>query len=1322
MDLVDKSETISMNLEPQEIIVTTVDTLRYSYFMELYINNQIPSLFVGPTGVGKSAYVLNVLLNKLARDKFMTIEIGFSAQTTCNQAQEIIDGKLDKRRKDHFGPKIGMKCVVFVDDLNMPVKEKYGAQPPIEILRQLVGQKGWYDLKDPKHPFRNILDTSLICAMGEPGGGKSYITPRFWRFFNIIAFSNFDDKTMQKIFKTILGWYLNEKSGFPGEIGRMDEKIVNGTLEIYKRFCSEMLPTPTRSHYTFNLRDFSKVIMGICMAKKEQVASTDVMIRLWTHEVVRVFGDRLINDDDRFWLLDALKDVVKRCFSSNFDVIFSHLDYNSSGKIDSVEEMRGLLWGDILAPFGMTIRPYEELLDRLKVSECVEGALEQYNLMSDKPMDLVLFSFAIEHLLRISRILKQPGGNALLVGVGGSGRQSLTRLASKISDFDVFQIEISKSYAVPEWRDDIKNLLRMSGGKGKATTFLFTDTQIKKEGFLEDINNILNTGEVPNLFPSDEKAEVCEMVRNAARSDNKAPDGTPQQLYSYFVEKCRRLLHIVLAFSPIGDAFRNRIRNFPSMVNCCTIDWFSEWPTDALESVASKFLKVVEMTDELRDKCVEMCIMFHESTNRISNRFLLELRRHYYVTPTSYLELITTFKTLLKEKRTEVQNQMKRYENGFDCLIKTEDTVTKMQQYLEDLKPQLIQTSKETDEKMKVVEAQTVEADKVREVVAEERSVVQKAVDEARAISDECERDLSEALPALKAAEKAVECISKGDIATLKKLGSPPEDVRMVMAGVCVLFGSDPERKIDPATQKPTFDYWPKAQLLMGNINFLKNIVEFDREGLDEKRINKLQKFIEDPKFNVQHLKGVSEVAANLAMWVMAMNKFYFINKVVIPKQAKLKIATAKKTEQEAKLAIKEAELKKVEDRVDSLKRDLKITQDKKADLEAQVDDCTKKLDRAQKLIVNLGGEKMRWSQTAKDLKVVYEKLTGNVLVSSGIIAYSGAFTSVFRSDLTAEWLNVCREKEIPASDQLDIQSVLGDPVKIRAWNIAGLPNDAFSVENAIITSKARRWPLNIDPQGQANKWIKNMEKEAGLKIIKLSDGNYLRVLENSIQFGKPVLLENVGEELDPSLEPLLQKQIFKKGSSFNIRLGDSTIEYDPNFKFYITTKLRNPHYLPEISTKVTLLNFMITYEGLSDQLLSIVVAKERPELETEKERLIVEGAQNKDKLAEIEDKILHVLSTTEDVLADSTAIQILTEAKELANDIAKKQEIAEQTEKEIDEARLGYKPVAERTSGLFFCITDLANIDPMYQYSLVFFINLFVQGIQNSKDEIPTS
>jgi dynein heavy chain len=182
------------------------------------------------------------------------------------------------------------------------------------------------------------------------------------------------------------------------------------------------------------------------------------------------------------------------------------------------------------------------------------------------------------------------------------------------------------------------------------------------------------------------------------------------------------------------------------------------------------------------------------------------------------------------------------------------------------------------------------------------------------------------------------------------------------------------------------------------------------------------------------------------------------------------------------------------------------------------------------------------------------------------------------------------------------------------------------------------------------------------------------------------------------------------------MRLGDQTIEYSKDFRFVMTTKLRNPHYLPEVSTKVTLINFMITKEGLTDQLLGIVVAKENPELETQKEQLVIESAQNKNKLEECEDQILKTLTGAKDILGDSKAIEILGNAKALSNDIQKKQEIAEKTEKEIDEARVGYQPCAVITAGLFFCISDLANIDPMYQYSLPFFIQLFTTAIANSE------
>jgi dynein heavy chain len=182
------------------------------------------------------------------------------------------------------------------------------------------------------------------------------------------------------------------------------------------------------------------------------------------------------------------------------------------------------------------------------------------------------------------------------------------------------------------------------------------------------------------------------------------------------------------------------------------------------------------------------------------------------------------------------------------------------------------------------------------------------------------------------------------------------------------------------------------------------------------------------------------------------------------------------------------------------------------------------------------------------------------------------------------------------------------------------------------------------------------------------------------------------------------------------IMLGDSVVEYHPNFRLYITTKLRNPHFLPELAVKVSLLNFMITPEGLEDQLLGIVVLKERPDLEEEKTQLILQSAENKKKLKEIEDKILEILSSAEgNILENETAIEVLSSSKIVSVELFEKQKIAEETERKIDEARDSYRIIANRSSVLFFCIADLVTIDPMYQYSLSWFIDLFVNAIAQS-------
>ncbi|KAM7329251.1 hypothetical protein ACRRTK_010864 [Alexandromys fortis] len=1217
-----EEETIPANAKVSDLIIPTMETARQSFFLKTYLDHEIPIMFVGPTGTGKSAITNNFLLH-LPKNIYLPNFINFSARTSANQTQDIIMAKLDRRRKGLFGPPIGKKAVVFVDDLNMPAKEVYGAQPPIELLRQWIDHGYWFDKKDTNR--LDIVDVLLVTAMGPPGGGRNDITGRFTRHLNIISINAFEDDILTKIFSSIADWHFGK--GFDVLFLRYGKMLVQATQTIYRAAVQNFLPTPSKSHYVFNLRDFSRVIQGVLLCPHTHLQDLEKFIRLWIHEVYRVFYDRLIDNEDRQTFFNLVKETTSNCFKQTMEKVLIHL--SPTGKIVD-DNIRSLFFGDFLKPESDQ-KIYDEITDLKLLTGVMEYYLDEFNSISKAPMSL-------------------------------------------------------------------------------------------DESFVEDINMLLNTGDVPNIFPADEKAELVEKMQTAARTEGEKIEVTPLSMYNFFIErpwwKGTNQAYLSLAMSPIGDAFRTRLRMFPSLINCCTIDWFQSWPTDALELVANKFLEDVELDDSIRTEVVSMCKYFQESVKTLSVEYYNTLLRHNYVTPTSYLELILTFKTLLNSKRQEVDTMRNRYLAGLQKLEFASSQVAVMQVELTALQPQLILTSEETAKMMVKIEAETREADAKKLLVQADEKEANAAAAISQAIKNECEGDLAEAMPALEAALAALDTLNPADITLVKSMQNPPGPVKLVMESICVMKGLKPERKPDPSgSGKMIEDYWGVSRKILGDLKFLESLKTYDKDNIPSMIMKRIrERFIDHPDFQPAVIKNVSSACEGLCKWVRAMEVYDRVAKVVAPKRERLKEAEGKLEIQMQKLNQKRAELKLVIDRLQALNDDFEEMNVKKKGLEGNIEICSQKLIRAEKLISGLGGEKDRWTEAARQLGIRYDNLTGDVLLSSGTVAYLGAFTVDYRAQCQKEWLDCCKDKVIPGSTDFSLSHTLGDPIKIRAWQIAGLPVDSFSVDNGIIVSNSRRWPLMIDPQGQANKWVKNMEKTNKLSVIKLSDTNYVRTLENALQFGTPVLLENVGEELDAFIEPILLKATFKQQGVEYMRLGENIIEYSRDFKFYITTRLRNPHYLPEIAVKVCLLNFMITPLGLQDQLLGIVAAKEKPELEEKKNELILESAENKKQLKEIEDKILEVLSLSEgNILEDETAIKVLSSSKVLSEEISEKQKIASVTETQIDETRMGYKPVALHSATIFFCISDLAHIEPMYQYSLTWFINLYVQSLANS-------
>ncbi|KAF5277248.1 hypothetical protein FQR65_LT00356 [Abscondita terminalis] len=1267
----------------QAVLVHTAESVRLKFFLNLLMERRHPVMLIGNAGVGKTVLV-NEKLSSLP-ENYAICTIPFNFYTTSEMLQKILEKPLEKKAGRNYGPPGNKTLIYFIDDMNMPEVDTYGTVQPHTIIRQHLDYNHWYDRS--RLTLKDIHNCQYVSCMN-PTAGSFTINPRLQRHFYVFAVSFPGTEALVTIYQAILSQHLsNPEYKIPSFFVKLSDNIVNATVALHHKVSQIFLPTAIKFHYIFNLRDLSNIFQGLLFSTGDCLNQPHDIVRLWIHESQRVYGDKLTEEKDS----DAFFKTQMDTFKKNFEEIDESTVFERPNIFCHFA-------GGIGEPKYMPIKKWTQL------NKLLTEAMASYNDLV-AAMNLVLFEDAMMHVCRINRILESPRGSALLVGVGGSGKQSLSRLAAFISSLEVCQIQLKKGYGVTDLRKELSGLYLKSGLKNVGIMFLMTDAQVPNEQFLVLINDMLASGEVPDMFPEDEVENIISGVRNEVKGAGILD--TRENCWKFFLDRVRRQLKIVLCFSPVGSTLRVRGRKFPAIVNCAQMNWFHEWPQEALVSVSLKFLQELEVLPvSLYDPVSKFMANTHSSVNSISKQFLQNERRYNYTTPKSYLEQISLYSKLLRLKSAELKKNIARLENGLDKLRTTAAQVEDLKVKLAVQEVELQQKNDAADALIAIVQVETSKVSIEKSLAGEEEIKVGIIADEVSQKQRDCEEDLVKAEPALLAAQEALNTLNKANLTELKSFGSPPGAVTNVTAAVMVLLA--------PASKIPKDRSWKAAKLVMAKVDaFLDALINYDKENIHPEIIKAIEPYLKDPEFDPEFIRSKSAAAAGLCAWVINIIKFYEVYCDVEPKRKALAQANVELATAQEKLSTIKKKVASLEEQLAKLTADFEQATAEKLKCQQEADATNATIALANRLVGGLASENVRWAEAVNNFTLQGTMLPGDVLLVTAFISYVGCFTKQYRLDLLYKiWLPYLKNLDppIPITEGLDPLTLLTDDTQIAKWQNEGLPSDRMSTENATILTNSDRWPLMIDPQLQGLKWIKQKYGEH-LIVIRLGQKGYLDTMEKAISAGATVLVESIGENLDPVLDTLLGRNLIKKGKA--IKIGDKEIEYNPSFQLYLQTKLANPHYKPEMQAQATLINFTVTRDGLEDQLLAEVVKAERPDLEELKAELTKQQNDFKIMLKTLEDDLLSRLSSAGgNLLGDTSLVENLETTKRTAAEIEQKVIEAKTTSHEIDQAREYYRPAAARASLLYFILNELNTINPIYQFSLKAFSVVFQKAI----------
>ncbi|KMU87922.1 dynein heavy chain [Coccidioides immitis H538.4] len=1175
-----------------DVIIPTLDTVRHEDVLYSWLAEHKPLLLCGPPGSGKTMTLFSAL-RKLPNME--VVGLNFSSATTPDLLIKTCEQYCEYKKTVN-----GVIMSPSQIGRWLP-PDQYGTQRAISFLRQLVEQNGFWRTSDKT--WITLDRIQFVGACNPPtDAGRTPLGERFLRHAPLIMVDYPGEVSLLQIYGTFNTAILKIIPMLRGYSEALTKAMVQFYLESQARFTPKIQP-----HYVYSPRELTRWVRGVYEAIKPlENLSVEGLVRIWAHEALRLFQDRLVEEDERQWTADSVRRIA-----------FEHFP--------TIDEQQALK-APIL--FSNWLSKHYVPVEQEQLREFVKARLKTF-CEEEVDVPLVLFNDVLEHALRIDRVFRQPQGHLILIGVSGSGKTTLSRFVAWMNGLKVFQIKVHGKYSAEDFDEDLRSVLRRAGCKGEKICFIMDESNVLDSGFLERMNTLLANAEVPGLFEGDEFASLMTACKEGAQRQGLLLD-SQEELYEWFTQQIVKNLHaLFIAANSTG---------------------LGDWPDQALYQVGYELTQSVDLDkpnfiapDSIpvayralslpashRDTVVNSMVYIHYSLHRFNQRLHKQQGKTTYLTPRHYLDFVAQYVRLFNEKREDLEEQQRHLNVGLEKLRETVDKVRDLRASLAQKKSQLEKKDAEANEKLQRMVADQREAEQRKSASLEIQAALEKQEQEVAKRKEIVLHDLARAEPAVIEAQKSVSNIKKQHLTEVRSMANPPAGVRLALESVCTLLGH-------------RVDSWKTIQGIIRRDDFIASIVNYDNE----------RQMTRD--FTFERVNRVSNARGPLVQWVEAQVNYSEILDRVGPLREEVIQLEDQALQTKAEAQAIENTINNLEDSIATYKAEYAALISETQAIKAEMSRVEFKVDRSVRLLDSLSSERSRWEEGSKSFETQISTLVGDVLIAAAFLAYGGLYDQQFRKAMIDDWVNQLAQSGINFKPHNPITEYLSNADERLSWQENSLPVDDLCTENAIILKRFNRYPLIIDPSGRVTEFLQKESKERKLTVTSFLDDSFIKQLESALRFGNPILIQDA-EHLDPILNHVLNKEYQKTGGRVLIQLGKQEIDFSPAFKLFLSTRDPSACFPPDVCSRTTFVNFTVTQSSLQTQSLNEVLKVERPDVDERRTNLIKLQGEFKIHLRQLEKRLLQALNESRgNILDDDNVIETLETLKKEAAEISNK-------------------------------------------------------------------